>query len=195
MPSRRSRSAASFRPALLRLEERAVPSASIVKGVNTNPAAAFPHDLTAVGNKLFFADSNPAAKAEYLWVTDGTPGGTTPLKPLATDPNTMAAFNGRVYYVQQSNTLWTSDGTAAGTVPLKTFTQVLGLEYAVANGALYFDADDGVHGSELWKTDGTAAGTVLVKDVNPGTASSAPSSLTAVGNTLYFLAFNGTSHG
>jgi ELWxxDGT repeat protein len=35
------------------------------------------------------------------------------------------------------------------------------------NGTLFFNANDGVHGSELWKSDGTEAGTVLVKDVNP----------------------------
>src|SRR5436309_8296711 len=97
-PSRRTfRPAPSFRPALVRLEERTVPSATIVKDISPNPAAAAPHDLTAVGNKLFFVDSNPAAKALFLWVTDGTGAGTTPLKALATDPNAMAAFDGRVY--------------------------------------------------------------------------------------------------
>src|SRR5262249_41415629 len=47
----------------------------------------------------------------------------------------------------------------------------------------YFTSDDGVNGVELWKTDGTAAGTVLVKDINPGSASSNPSSLTNVNGT------------
>uniref|UniRef100_UPI00056C1DDD hypothetical protein n=1 Tax=Microcystis aeruginosa TaxID=1126 RepID=UPI00056C1DDD len=44
---------------------------------------------------------------------------------------------------------------------------------------------------ELWKSDGTAAGTVLVKDINPGSSSSYPGSLTAVGNTLFFTAYDG----
>ena len=36
----------------------------------------------------------------------------------------------------------------------------------------FFCADDGVHGEELWVTDGTEAGTHMVKDINPGMATS-----------------------
>jgi ELWxxDGT repeat protein len=49
-----------------------------------------------------------------------------------------------------------------------------------------------VIGSELWKSDGTAEGTVRVEDINPG-GDSYPSELTAVGNTLYFVAEDGSS--
>ena len=51
------------------------------------------------------------------------------------------------------------------------------------NGTLYFTANDGVDGVELWKSDGTAAGTNLVKDLNPGSSSSNPLSLTNVNDT------------
>src|SRR5207248_1354608 len=59
---------------------------------------------------------------------------------------------------------------------------------------LFFAANDGVHGTELWTSDGTAAGTVLVKDINPGSSSSYPYSLTAVNGKLFFTANDGV-HG
>jgi ELWxxDGT repeat protein len=45
----------------------------------------------------------------------------------------------------------------------------------------------------LWKSDGTALGTVMVKDIYSGSGSGTPDSLTAVGNTLYFRADDGTN--
>jgi ELWxxDGT repeat protein len=53
---------------------------------------------------------------------------------------------------------------------------------------LYFQAGDGLVGSELWKSDGSASATVMVKDINSGAGSSSPAYLTAVGSTLYFQA-------
>src|SRR5262249_17991228 len=46
----------------------------------------------------------------------------------------------------------------------------------------------GPGGVELWKSDGTEAGTVMVKDINPGTASSSPAQLIAFNGALYFAA-------
>jgi len=56
------------------------------------------------------------------------------------------------------------------------------------NGTLFFTAVNNTNGRELWKSDGTDAGTVLVKDILPGIASSNPTNLVAVGNTLFFSA-------
>src|SRR5262249_62113658 len=48
-------------------------------------------------------------------------------------------------------------------------------------------------GFEIVKSDGTSSGTVLVKDINPGSASSTPSSLTNVFGALYFVADDGST--
>src|SRR5262249_47532802 len=63
------------------------------------------------------------------------------------------------------------------------------------NGTLYFAANDGVHGGELWKSDGTAAGTVLVADINRGSDSSFPLSLSAVNGQLFFSATGSLAEG
>ncbi|HEY9046739.1 MAG TPA: ELWxxDGT repeat protein [Ohtaekwangia sp.] len=60
------------------------------------------------------------------------------------------------------------------------------------NGVLFFNGRSAA-GQELWKSDGTVAGTLLVKDINPGSSSSNPSSLVNVNGTLYFLANDGTT--
>ncbi len=56
-----------------------------------------------------------------------------------------------------------------------------------------FLMDDGIHGQELWRTDGTAQGTQLVRDINPGPASSNAVSLTMLNGVLYFFATDGTN--
>lgn len=53
---------------------------------------------------------------------------------------------------------------------------------------VYFSATDGVNGMELWKTDGSEAGTLMVKDINPGTGSSAPRDLMLMNGVLHFIA-------
>ncbi len=60
-------------------------------------------------------------------------------------------------------------------------------ELTNVNGTIFFVQYSGL-GEELWKSDGTAAGTVLVRDINPGNASSYPYGLVNVGGTLFFSA-------
>ena len=50
-------------------------------------------------------------------------------------------------------------------------------------------------GTELWRSNGTSAGTYLVKDVNPGGLSSGAQFLTAVEETLFFTADDGSNGG
>ena len=102
--------------------------------------------------------------------------------------------------------LYKTDGTDAGTVLVKDINPVGGSDPAqiTAVGAQVFfsatvPASSGGGGRELYKSDGTAAGTFLVRDIFPGTDgmnqanNSFPANLTAVGNRLYFTAFDTTN--
>src|SRR5262249_10428695 len=58
--------------------------------------------------------------------------------------------------------------------------------------------NDGTNGTELWRSDGTPGGTVLVKDINPGAASSIyitsvydQSAFVNVAGTLFLFADDG----
>src|SRR6266542_171602 len=62
--------------------------------------------------------------------------------------------------------------------------------YAVLDDVIYFVANDGIHGNELWRSDGTAAGTYMLKDLEPGTASSLLFNLTAANGKIYFSAYS-----
>jgi ELWxxDGT repeat protein len=90
--------------------------------------------------------------------------------------------------------LWKTDGSAQGTTLLKSF----GANYEIynltaINGTLYFRAHDGTHGYEPWISDGTPAGTVMLKDINPGTASSYASEFLYYNSQVFFVAQDNTN--
>jgi len=94
-------------------------------------------------------------------------------------PGPFVEAGGTVFFTANDGTspgLWRTDGTPGGTVMVKA----LGAhDLTNVNGTLFFASGFSpfsTFGSEkLWKSDGTAEGTVLVKDIEPGVASSGPS--------------------
>jgi len=69
-----------------------------------------------------------------------------------------------------------------------TYISPLDWVYPVVNNVAYSEGDDGVHGRELLRSDGTAAGTFLVKDINPGEASTLIRNMIAINGKVYFSA-------
>ncbi|CAN5586609.1 hypothetical protein BH11BAC3_BH11BAC3_06900 [soil metagenome] len=66
-------------------------------------------------------------------------------------------------------------------------------KFAYLNGSFYFRADDGIHGGELFRSDVKTGATYLVKDIEPGIASSNIQSITTAGGRLYFFTSPGNT--
>jgi ELWxxDGT repeat protein len=156
--------------------------------------------LCGVGGLVFFMANEPSTGLE-LWVTDGTAAGTR----IAVDllPGTGSGldvrftsalpFGAGILFAGTNETgrrmLFWSDGTAAGTRIVKDLgnRNLDPQQLTLFAGLAYFQGTDAA-GAELWRSDGTSAGTVLVADLRAGSGSSSPTSLTVVGDQLFFVA-------
>ena len=182
----------------------------LVADINPGPTGSYIDYLTVAGDRLFFSASNGASGGE-LFKSDGTAAGTQLVidliaGPSSAIPRNITAFGSGIvlsYCTYATGCeLFKSDGTAAGTVMLKDIrvgTQSSFPNYLTVLGNLVlFAANDAVIGEELWKTDGTVAGTVFVKNIDTAalvgeydsTGRSYPTSLTAMGSNVYFMAKN-----
>jgi ELWxxDGT repeat protein len=144
-----------------------------------------------------------------LWKTDGTARGTRLVKSFAnwSGPIQLTAVGDQLFFVggdrQNGYGLWRTDGTERGTrlVLAWEFSSVIqfpinGETFVVpkiawladVKGMLYFQFNDGRHGSELWRSDGTRAGTWMVTDQRPGPDSAVPTNFTPFKGRLYFAA-------
>jgi|GEM_PF-937087 len=141
---------------------------------------SYPDLFTVFNNQVFFITRSINDTIRRLWHTDGTKAGTQPFGEIRTGHD-MILYNNKLFFVGYDDAhgfeLWTSDGIEANTKlfmdinPGKNdivYRGIYPMNFIEYNGKLYFNADDGVHGSELWVTDGTAQGTHMVTDFHPG---------------------------
>jgi large repetitive protein len=178
----------------------------LVKDINPGTTGSNPLYLTvvrtAVGNRLFFS-ADDGLRGRELWVSDGTMLGTHIARdinpgPADSEPTDLVAFKHSLFFAANDGLhgreLWRSDGTRDGTFIVRdinlgpasstpkdlTVANFTRLNGTTVDFALFFRADDGIHGAELWSTNGSFFGTVLVKDINPGPHGSNPFNITEV---------------
>jgi len=175
----------------------------LVKDTLDGPLTGNPTGLTNVNGALYFAAGTLSSGTE-LWRSDGTSGGTAVLKNInaggGSYPTNLINVGGTLVFRADrgviGNELWKSDGTFAGTVPQANTSNDFPRDptnFTEVNGVVFFTATTTAGGAELWRSDGTIGGTKLVKDINPGGASSSPGSFVNANGVLYFAADNGTN--
>ncbi|HYK47726.1 MAG TPA: T9SS type A sorting domain-containing protein, partial [Parafilimonas sp.] len=155
--------------------------AGTVKLANIDPWWGFDADETkkyfcVSNNTIFFsAIDHSNEKGTKLWKTNGTAGGTGPIKDLdgANDGGLLPAayeltdVNGTVFFTATdfvySKKLWKSDGTAEGTQLIKDITNDpdgVSMTNLTSFGGRLFFANSG----SLWSSDGTVEGTIPLDD-------------------------------
>jgi ELWxxDGT repeat protein len=191
-------------------------SAALLK--DPNPISGSTNDLglnglALLGNKLYFTASD-GADGTALWSSDGTPAGTQMIDDIYTGPRpfdpfgpfTLVAAGDKLFFgvadaTDQSGNfaddqIWSYDPATSSATKLTT-TATSFLDPVAVGDKVYINLNDGVHGYELWVSDGTVANTHIVKDINVGSGSAmspSPLKIVAVGDIVYFGAFNGTSN-
>jgi ELWxxDGT repeat protein len=150
---------------------------------------------TVTGNKAVFMVAATTNKVE-LWTTDGTAGGTHPIREFdrvlnGNSPWFLSSTSGMVFITTvpqpgKGVELWRTDGTSTGTFLVRDdYPRDVGSGPGMpvdCNGTVFFSAN----ASELWKSDGTETGTIRVKAMSQDQGDSAPYNLVNVNGTLFF---------
>ena len=196
---------ASILPSLI-LANDSTPIQININTTSYNSSSSDPRSFVEADGRYFFT-ANDGVTGRELWVTDGTPTGTSLVKNINVDagspsgyssPSDLQVLNGKVYFNADDGSgagreLWVSDGTADGTYMVKDIWSLNDRnswprDLTVFSGKLFFTATTDAEGKELWVSDGTASGTNIVKDIRLGPGSGSPSNLTVVGSKLFFTA-------
>ena len=145
----------------------------------------------SAGKFYFFASPLDDARPT-LWRSDGTPGGTMPLRSFGFDSpwNDVASVGGRAVVVAEQK-LWVTDGSSVELVrSLGADEFVSFLDAIVVVGKVYFPAERANGGTTfaVWSSDGTAGGTSLVLSTNLAFSPVMPSGwVQSLGTRLYYV--------
>lgn len=179
---------------------------SRVTDINPSGQGFDPRSLTVFNNAIYFS-GNDGLNGYELWKYDGSttslvadinpgvrsdsPGRTI---PNSSSPGNLTGFDNALYFRasdgDHGSELWKYDGINASLVadinpgsassfPVTSFSA----SFPVFNNAIYFRANDGIHGSEPWAYDGTT--TSFLADINPGSASSGVGGGILFNNAVY----------
>ena len=147
----------------------------LVKDISPGNLGSAPREMTSLNGQLFFvvtswtADGDPAGVE--IWKSDGTAGGTVPVKRLAGGVPYelhLISHSGKLFF--DYGGLWTSDGTPEGTTQISDLRLINSgptpAAVDMADETLFLANDSSFRHFGLWKTDGTQAGTTLVKNLD-----------------------------
>ncbi len=161
----------------------------ILRDLTPGPQSTFDSDTPFVryGNWLYFLAGG------RLWKTDGSAGNTILVSTTDIGAETLVVGGSQLWiggYSGGSPALWSSDGGSSVSLARQLPGSPEGLT-GLPGIRCVFACDDGIVGNELWTSDGSFGGTQMLADINPGSASSSPTSLTAWNGIVLFRATGG----
>ena len=191
-----------------------------IPGGGINPSGhSFPGNMTNLDGTIYFTATD-GINGDELWrinsagvaemVEDAVPGGGISPGSSNSFVANLALANGTLYFSASDGTngqeLWriNSSGQAEmveDAIPGGGINASGGSNpenMTSFDGTLYFQATDGVNGSELWRVNGSGQAE-MVEDaipgggINPGSVGAYPNGLVNVDGTLYFTADDGTN--
>jgi len=114
--------------------------------------------LTAVGENLLFFHTSQNPLLTTLWVSDGTPAGSHPIRDFSITDDEIQAIGGKAFFFQGRN-LWISDATREGTFPIFAFESTVDSFFPIGDRLILVLDDE----QELWSSDGTTLGTFQLR--------------------------------